>query len=152
MSWHLARVSNTSLTDTEPAMQRILTGLLKAGMLESSQRLLIHFVTPLWHCLQGNCSKMALRACSSSGLEKVSSLRLVFLLYVQVHSKILPSRNRLKQRPHQAATRAARPSTDCVRHRIQFSNLLKPCTSMGIEANAAKWTSNWASLLVISGH
>ena len=28
----------------------------------------------------GNCSRTALRACSSSGLEKVSSLRLVFLL------------------------------------------------------------------------
>ena len=39
-------------------------------------------------------------------------------------------------------------ATDCVRDRILFSNLLKPCTSMGIEANAAKWTSNWASLLV----
>ena len=46
----------------------------------SSQRLLIDFVIPLWYCSHGNRSKIALRACSSSGLEKVSSLRLVFLL------------------------------------------------------------------------
>ena len=49
-------------------------------MLDSSQRLLIHFVIPLWYCSQGNRSKTALRACSSSGLENVSSLRLIFLL------------------------------------------------------------------------
>ena len=34
----------------------------------------------MWYCSHGNRSKTALRACSSSGLEKVSSLRLVFLL------------------------------------------------------------------------
>ena len=49
-------------------------------MLDFSQMLLIQFVTPVWHCSHGNCSRTALRACSSSGLEKVSSLRLVFLL------------------------------------------------------------------------
>ena len=48
-------------------------------MLDSSQRLLIHFVTPLWYCSHGNRSKTALRACSSSGFEETSSLRLVFL-------------------------------------------------------------------------
>ena len=36
--------------------------------------------TPTWNCSHGNCSKTALRACSSSWLEKVSSLSLVFLL------------------------------------------------------------------------
>ena len=50
------------------------------GMLDSSQRLLIQFVIPVWYCSHGNRSKTAVRACSSSGLEKVSSLRLVFLL------------------------------------------------------------------------
>ena len=49
-------------------------------MLDSSKRLLIYFVIPLWYCSEGNRSKTALRACSSSGLEKGSSLRLVFLL------------------------------------------------------------------------
>ena len=39
-------------------------------------------------------------------------------------------------------------ATDCVRDRVLLSNLLKPCTSMGMEANASKWTSNLASLLV----
>ena len=75
--------------------------------------------------------------------------------YVQVHSKILPSQNRLKQRPHppprlrhELRDRQQTDATDCVRDKILFSNLLKPCTSMRIEANAAKWTSNWASLLV----
>ena len=36
--------------------------------------------TPAWHCSLGNCNRTALRAFSSSVLEKVSSLRLVFLL------------------------------------------------------------------------
>ena len=45
-----------------------------------SQRVLIHFVIPVWYCSHGNRSKTALRACSSAGLEEVSSLRLVFLL------------------------------------------------------------------------
>ena len=35
--------------------------------------------TPAWHCSHGNRKRTALRACSSSGLENVSSLRLVFL-------------------------------------------------------------------------
>ena len=35
--------------------------------------------TPVWHCSQGNRKRTALRAFSSSGLENVSSLRLVFL-------------------------------------------------------------------------
>ena len=49
-------------------------------MLDSSQRLLINFVIPLWYCSQGDRSKTALRACPSAGFENVSSLRLVFLL------------------------------------------------------------------------
>ena len=49
-------------------------------MFDFSQRLLIQFVIPVWYCSHGNRSRTALRACSSSGLEKVSSLRLVFLL------------------------------------------------------------------------
>ena len=49
-------------------------------MLDLSQRVLIHFVIPVWNCSHGNRSKTAHRACSSAGLEKVSSLRLVFLL------------------------------------------------------------------------
>ena len=49
-------------------------------MLDSSQRLLIHFVIPLWYCSQRNRSKTALRACSTSGFRETSSLRLVFLL------------------------------------------------------------------------
>ena len=49
-------------------------------MLDSSQTLLIQLVVPVWYCSHGNRSKTALRACSSSGLENVSSLRLVFLL------------------------------------------------------------------------
>ena len=48
--------------------------------MDSSQRLLIHFVIPWWFCSQRNRRKTALRACSSSGLEKVSSLHLVSLL------------------------------------------------------------------------
>ena len=44
------------------------------------KRLLIQVVIPLWYCSCGNRSKTALRACSSSGVEKVSSLRFVFLL------------------------------------------------------------------------
>ena len=64
----------------EPALQRIETGLLSAGMLDLSQRVLIHFVIPVWYCSHGNRRKTALRACSSAGLEKISSLRLVFLL------------------------------------------------------------------------
>ena len=34
----------------------------------------------MWYCSRRNRSKKALRTCSSSGLEKVSSLRLVFLV------------------------------------------------------------------------
>ena len=49
-------------------------------MLDSSQRLLIHFVIPLWYCSHGNRSKTVLRACSSSGFGEKSSLRPVFLL------------------------------------------------------------------------
>ena len=49
-------------------------------MWDSSQRLLIHFAIFLWYCSHGNRSKTALRACSSSGLQEISSLRLVFLL------------------------------------------------------------------------
>ena len=79
-SWHLLRDSNTSLTDVEPASRWFVTGLLSAGMLDSSQWVLIHLVIPLWYCSQGNRSKTALRACSSAGLENVSSLRLAFLL------------------------------------------------------------------------
>ena len=45
-----------------------------------SQILFIQIVIPLWYCSHGNRSKTALRACSSSGVEKVSSLRTVFLL------------------------------------------------------------------------
>ena len=66
-SWHLThltRVSNTSLTDTEPALQWILTSLLCAAC---SQRVLIHLVHLLWYCSQGNRSKTALRASSSAG-------------------------------------------------------------------------------------
>ena len=73
-------------------------------MLDISQRLLIQFVTIVWYCSHGKRSKTALRACSSSGLEKVSSLRLVFLLssdgtlrmwshqLVRVRARILPNR------------------------------------------------------------
>ena len=43
-------------------------------------RLLIQFVIPVLYCSHGNHNKTALRACSSSGLAEVSSLRLVFLL------------------------------------------------------------------------
>ena len=49
-------------------------------MLDSSQRLKIQIVIQVWYCSQGNRSKTALCACSSSGLENVSSPRLVFLL------------------------------------------------------------------------
>ena len=49
-------------------------------MLDVAQMLLIQSVTPAWYCSHGNCGRTALRACSSSGLEKVSSRRLVFLL------------------------------------------------------------------------
>ena len=76
----MALVSNTSLADTEPALQCFVTGLLYAGMFDVSQRLLIQFVIPEWYCSHGNRSRTALRACSSSGLEKVSNLRLVFSL------------------------------------------------------------------------
>ena len=55
-------------------------GLLQAGMWYFSQKLLIQVETPAWYCSHGNCSKTALRVGSSSGLEKVSSPRLVFLL------------------------------------------------------------------------
>ena len=68
------------LTDTDAALQWILTSLLKAGMLNFFQRLLIQIVIPLWYCSHGNQSNTALRACSSSELEKVSSQRLVLLL------------------------------------------------------------------------
>ena len=57
-----------------------LTGLLSASMLDSSQRVLIQIVIPLWYCSKGNRSKTALRACSSAALEELSSHRLVFLL------------------------------------------------------------------------
>ena len=49
-------------------------------MLCSSQRRVIHLVIPLKYCSQKNRNKTALRACSSSVLEKISSVRLVFLL------------------------------------------------------------------------
>ena len=55
-------------------------GLLKAGMLAVAQTLSSQIDTPAWYCSHGNCNRTALRACSSSGLEKVSSLRVVFLL------------------------------------------------------------------------
>ena len=68
------------LTDTEAALQWILTSVLHASKLDSSQKVSIHFVIPLWYCSQGNRRITALRGCSSSGLESVWSLRLVFLL------------------------------------------------------------------------
>ena len=49
-------------------------------MFEISQRLLHHFVIPVWYCSHWKRSKTALRACSSSGLENVSSLRPVFFI------------------------------------------------------------------------
>ena len=55
----------------EPALQWIVTGLFSAGMLDSSRRVFIHLVIALWYCLQGDRSRTALRACSSSGLEEV---------------------------------------------------------------------------------
>ena len=42
--------------------------------------LLIHVETPAWYCSHGNCAGTALRACSSSRQENISSLRHVFLL------------------------------------------------------------------------
>ena len=49
-------------------------------MLDFSQMLLIHMETTAWYCSHGNSSRTALRACSFSGLEMVSSLRLVFVI------------------------------------------------------------------------
>ena len=130
-------------------------------MLDSSQKILTEFVTPMWYCQHGNPSKTALRAYSSSGLEKVSG-----------EPSLCPSRFQELAEPEpleavtapasKAATRAARPptacsmfemlfvidATDCVSDKILFPNLANPCTSMGIEANAANCTSNWANLLV----
>ena len=54
-------------------------GLLKAGMLVVAQNSSNHVDTPAWICSHGKCGKTALRAFSSSGFEKASSLRLVFL-------------------------------------------------------------------------
>ena len=54
--------------------------LLQAGLLDFSQMQLIHVETPAWYCSHGNCSGTALLGCSTSELDKVSSLRLVFLL------------------------------------------------------------------------
>ena len=62
----LAFVPNTSLADTEPALQWIVTGLMWAGILDLFQRVLLHIVVPVWYCSHGNRSKTALRACSSS--------------------------------------------------------------------------------------
>ena len=70
MSWNLAHVSNTSMTDTDPALQWILTSFLQTRILDSSQKLSIHFVIPL----------TPHRGCSSSVLECVSNFRRVFLL------------------------------------------------------------------------
>ena len=79
-SCHSALVSKTILADTEPALQKILVGLLCGAMPEFSKTLLNHSVTPVRYCAHGNRIRTALRACSSSGLADVSSLRLVFLL------------------------------------------------------------------------
>ena len=49
-------------------------------MLVVARNLLNQVDTPAWNCSHGNCNRTALRAFSSSKFEKVSSLRLVFLL------------------------------------------------------------------------
>ena len=51
---------------------------LRLACWSPSQRLLINFVTPLWYFSQGTAARWHFVPVSSSGLEKVSSLRLVF--------------------------------------------------------------------------
>ena len=135
MDQHVALVSNTSLADTDPALQWIVKSLLWTGMFVLSIRVLIRFVLPWWYCSHRNRSKTALRACSSSGLGKVSSLRLVFLLSsddpgpwdprdpVAVEPSLCPKKLQdlaesgllePEAAPaSRAPTRAATPSTDC---------------------------------------
>ena len=79
-SWHLALVSNTNLADREPALQWILTGLLCAGLLDSSQKWIDPLCIPVWSCSHENRNRKALRAHSSSGIVTESGLRLVLLL------------------------------------------------------------------------
>ena len=58
--------------------RKIVTSVLSAGMLDLSQRVLIHFAILMWYCSQRNRTKTALPAWSSTRLEE--GLRLVFLL------------------------------------------------------------------------
>ena len=112
------------------------------GTLDFSQRLLIQFVTPVWYCSLGNRGKTALRSCSFSGIEKVSSLHLVFLLSsddagpwdprdpLAVESSPCPStfQDLAELQPleaeaapaSKAATRTSRPSTACSTFEIFF--------------------------------
>ena len=70
----------TILAEMGSVLKCILVALSRAGAIVVAQKLLIQAETPSRYCSNGNRSKTALRACSSSGLEKVSSLHLVFLL------------------------------------------------------------------------
>ena len=135
-------------------------GILCAGMLVVARNLLSHVDTPAWNCSHRNCNKTALRAFSSSGFEKVSSLRLVFLFSsddpgpwdtVAVEPSTssgegqdLAELEMLEALVSKATRRAARLSTtcstfailfvmvaaDCVSDKILLSNLVNPCTSI----------------------
>ena len=105
-SWYLALVLIQVELMWNLFLQWILSGIFAVDML----------IQTALHCLQGNSERTALRAFSSSGLEKVSSLRLVFLFLqmilgyrtlrlwshqsVQVRVTTLPSQKRLKQKLH----------------------------------------------------
>ena len=82
---HLLRDSKTSLTDVGTCFTIIVTSLLSADMLDSSQRLLIHIAIPVWYRSHGNRSKTALRACSWSGFEE----KHVCISYFYCHLMIL---------------------------------------------------------------
>ena len=107
-------------------------GLLAAGKSVVARNLLNLVDTPAWNCSHGNSKRTALRAFSSSGFEKVSSLRLVFLLSsddrgpwdpVAVEPSTCPGKGQdlaeletleAKTVPvSNAATRAVRPPTTC---------------------------------------
>ena len=128
-------------------------------MLAVVQMLLIQVETPAWYCSHGKCSKTALRACSSSGIEKVSSLRLVFLLSsddpgrrdprdpVAVEPSLCPSRFQELADPEllesqaafvsKVATRAARLPTIC--------SILVTLVVMA----ATVWESVWTQLSIL---
>ena len=117
-SRHLALIPNTTLTDTETCYAMSSHGF-KIGKFVTSwydgllTKIVDRIRNPVWYYSHGNCTKTALRACSSWRLVKYRASVSCFYChqmtlghgtretqwlwnrhYVQVYSNILPSRDR----------------------------------------------------------